>query len=159
MRVIEYQHRSLPYAHMVVRLANHSDDNDEKSKLKWIDQHTSASYPSDPQSLENEEYCRLIERHMIHECSTAVNGYKNDQFPPCKRGYDCTKITLQSRFDENGYPVYKRRTNDDLRVVPHDRQILLDWQVMQTLNFRQIATVLYIFTTTYLKATRRSSSS
>ncbi len=38
-------------------------------------------------------------------------------------------------FDEKGYPVYKRPTKDDLRVVPHNKEILFDWNGHANLEF------------------------
>ena len=68
-----------------------------------------------------------VEQHMIHKCSTAINGCKNSTTCKCKRGYDDTLIQSETTFDDRGFPVYKRDYDCDLDVVPHNKFLLLDW--------------------------------
>ena len=139
--VIEYQHRGLPHAHIVVKLKD-VDDNDKDAKLLFIDEHIRARFPPEGEDI---EYARLIEEHMIHTCSDADNGCLNDQ-GHCKRGYQLTEIRLKSIFDEKGYPIYARPCATDLRVVPHNREILLDWQGHANVEFcADSYAVLYLY--------------
>jgi hypothetical protein len=86
MYVIEYQHRGLPHAHIVVRLDNHPlDDQSDAIKLRYISRHIQARYPQEILNCTQTEkdiyktYFDLIESKMIHKCSTqAPNGCKKD---------------------------------------------------------------------------------
>jgi hypothetical protein len=53
----------------------------------------------------------------------------------CKRKYSDEKFTTHTSFDEKGYPVYKRPDREDQRVVPHNREILVDWEGHANLEF------------------------
>jgi hypothetical protein len=143
--VIEYQFRGLPHAHIVFRLHNAPSTTDEK--LNFIDQHISAKYPNPFHELNDDElqlltndqfdkyqkekdnhtrYCELIDNYMTHSCSTAVNGCQ-DKNGLCKRGYMTRKTNTMTSFDNKGYPVYYRPTENDLKVVPHNKEMLMDW--------------------------------
>ena len=61
--------------------------------------------------------------------------------------------TIVTTLDENGYPVYRRRRAKDFMIVPHNRNILLDWDAHINVEFAgESFTVL---STTYSKATKR----
>jgi hypothetical protein len=57
---------------------------------------------------------------------TGENGCINNQ-GTCKRKYSDQGYNLETTFDEKGYPVYRRPTPADQRIIPHTRDILLDW--------------------------------
>ena len=139
--VIEYQHRGLPHAHIVVKLKD-VDDNDNDAKLVFIDEFIRARFPPAGEDL---EYATLIEEHMIHKCSDADNGCLNEK-GHCKRGYQLNEVRAKSIFDEKGYPIYARPSSNDLRVVPHNREILLDWQGHANVEFcADSYAVLYLY--------------
>ena len=46
MRVIEFQFRGLPHAHVVLRLSGLPDDTDARGMADWIDTHISATMPA-----------------------------------------------------------------------------------------------------------------
>jgi hypothetical protein len=128
-----YQHRGLPHAHIVTRMDNHPID--DESKLKFIDDHIQARIPNElcnevinSKEKENQnKYIDLIKNKMLHKCSHAFpNGCKKDQNSLCKYGYDTITTNNESSFDEKGYPVYYRPKKEDLNVVPHNKEILLD---------------------------------
>jgi energy-coupling factor transporter ATP-binding protein EcfA2 len=132
LRVIEYQHRGLPHAHVVFRLGNHP--NTEEERITYIDKYISARFPN-IRTASNEQYCKLIEKHMIHGCSCAVNGCRKEAGGKCKYGYDTNVTTNTTTIDERGYPKYRRPKPEDLRVVPHNRDMLMDWQGHCNLEF------------------------
>ena len=45
----------------------------------------------------------------------------------CKRKYSDQGCNPETTFDEKGYPVYRRPTPADQRIIPHTKDILLDW--------------------------------
>jgi len=90
MKCIEYQHRGLPHAHIVLRLTDMPDKHEENEQFKWIEQHIHSCCPR------NEYWCKyytvecreLVRKHMLHKCSTAQpNGCKGKD-GICNRGYD-----------------------------------------------------------------------
>jgi len=145
--VIEFQHRKhiftiahsifiqtvslggLPHAHCVFRLKDGPDHADEAAILAFIDQHITARKPilSEESTAEDIKYHQLVGDHMTHTCASAVNGCL-DESHFCKRGYSNTFPIPFTYLDEKGYPVYARPSNQDLKVVPHIRQMLLDWE-------------------------------
>jgi hypothetical protein len=71
LRVIEYQHRGLPHAHLVFKLSDTPNRNNDEECYDWINHWISAELP-DP--IENNElYCK-VSNHMLHKCSKGVNG-------------------------------------------------------------------------------------
>jgi hypothetical protein len=127
LRCIEYQHRGLPHAHIVIQLDNIPDSNDQIACGRWIDQYLTCEYPvvdgnSSPSDI---EYYQAVKQNMIHKCSDGVNGCLNDQ-GVCRKGFHQTTTREFTTFCPKGYPVYKR-SQKDLRVVPHNRKLLLDW--------------------------------
>ena len=132
MRVIEYQHRGMPHCHIVVKLRDVPtiQSNGLTAVSNWIDENISARMPptlhgnSTPDEI---KYRLYVETHMIHKCSIAPNGCKDSTTCKCKRGYEDTSIETVTRFDEKGFPIYKRDFLCDLDVVPHNKFLLLDW--------------------------------
>jgi hypothetical protein len=84
---------------------------------------------------------------MLHKCSHAFpNGCKKEQNSLCKYGYDTITTNKESSFDEKGYPVYFRPKNEDLNVVPHNKEILLDWNGHSNVEFcGKTYAVLYLY--------------
>ena len=150
MRVIEYQHRGLPHAHIVVQFKNlpKGIDNPEEA-IVWIDNNISALMPPNITSDTHEEDKRfrsLVEIHMIHKCSCAINGCKKNEACKCKRGYDDTCVTLNTTFNNQGFPNYKRLKMADFKVVPHNKLLLLDWNGHANVEYAGSSTcVLYLY--------------
>ena len=42
---------------------------------------------------------------------------------------------METSFDEKGYPVYRRPRKVDQRIVPHNRDIVIDWDGHANLEF------------------------
>ena len=96
-------------------------------------------------SEDDSEYYACVERHMVHVCSNAVNGCL-DKDGNCKRGYKRREVMECTTLDENGYPIYRRPNRADLKVVPHNREILLDWDGHINVEYAGTSyTVLYLY--------------
>jgi len=127
VRVIEYQQRGLPHAHIVVQLSNIPDYKIQRRELIWwIDENINCTLPeinenSDERTRQIHE---LIKSHMIHKC---YQGCKNEKTGICEKGFSNTVLQDETTLDEHGYPLYKRVNVSDLKVVPHNTNILLDW--------------------------------
>lgn len=78
IHVIEYQHRGMPHAHIVVSFydAPTSDANTEEELAAFIDMHITAEHMSQPETDEDLHYEQLITDHMTHHCAVASNGCK-----------------------------------------------------------------------------------
>ena len=85
MMCIEYQHRGLPHAHLVVRLSNMPLEEDKEGQLKWIKKYIHSCAPR-PHDCEYFTAARrdLVRKHMLHTCSSAENG--------CLKNGICKKI-------------------------------------------------------------------
>ena len=96
-------------------------------------------------SEDDSEYYACVERHMTHVCSNAVNGCL-DKEGNCKRGYKRREVMDTTTLDENGYPIYRRPNRADLKVVPHNREVLLDWDGHINVEYAGTSyTVLYLY--------------
>ena len=101
--------------------------------------------PNDQSSDEDRRYYNCVLRDMVHVCSNAVNGCL-DQHGNCKRGYRTRDTMGQTTIDENGYPKYRRPNREDLKVVPHNREVLLDWDGHINVEYAGSSyTVLYLY--------------
>ena len=112
-----------------------------------------AEMPEDPtidSSIPNEDnnnlaYFNAVKDNMIHQCSKAINGCL-DANNICKRGYGNSEPRPFTYLDENGYPTYRRRSHQDLKVVPHNRDLLLDWNGHINVEYAGTTyTVLYLY--------------
>jgi hypothetical protein len=129
LHVIEYQHRGLPHAHIVLKLTNTPNFRTDRDGVSlWIESHISACMPvlTETSTAEDRAYFHLVTKHLVHECSTGVNGCKND-LGHCTKGYHDTFISEKTTFNTKGLPQYRRCELDDLRVVPHNRKCAIDW--------------------------------
>jgi len=146
MHVIEYQNRGLPHAHIVFRLEGGPDHRDREACKQWIEEHicTTAYTPGPNASDEDKRYYEYVKPggSMQHRCFRGCNGCLNE-FGVCKRKYTDRKTTNDTSWDEKGYPIYKRPETKDRRIVPHNREILLDWDGHANLEFA--ATTFCIF--------------
>ena len=127
MMCIEYQHRGLPHAHIVVRLSNMPHDEDIEGQLRWIKKHIHSCAPR-PHDCDyfTPQRRDLVRKHMLHTCSNAVNGCLKDG--KCKRRYDTLVLNKgEPSFGHLHFPVYGRREEEDLRIVPHHVYILEEW--------------------------------
>jgi hypothetical protein len=147
LRVIEYQHRGLPHAHLIYKFSNTPESNESNDCSNWIDQHISCELPvlDEFANFHDQKYFQLVNKHMKHTCANAVNGCL-DQNNHCKKGFMDTTLQNQSSFDERGYVKYKRTKPSDLRIGPHNRKILEDWDGHAYVDWcGSTYTVLYLY--------------
>ena len=109
MYVIEFQKRGLPHAHMTLRCSTPPVD---------IDSVICAMRPRTPGELQ-----RLVDRFMTHSCST-TRGCLDEIGGKCKKFFP-KQLTPQTLITENGFPAYKRLSNDDRYIVPYNEELLL----------------------------------
>jgi len=140
LRVIEYQHRGLPHAHIVFKLNGMPTEADDI--IDWIDQNISAMMPIEPLDCtastfeEDQLYFQNVRDFNVHGHSIGqVNSCKANASSMCKRGFDETTVQPKSSIDPRGYPIYKRLVQDDLVVVPHHRKMIIDWNGHLNLEF------------------------
>ena len=129
---------------MVIRLKDvPSFQDDPEAASRWIDEFISAIMPEEDQE---DPYFLKVKTHMTHKCAVASNGCKVDADGVCKRGYDATILRPSTTFNERGFPQYKRINPADLRVVPHNRKMLLDWDGHINVEYAGSSlSVLYIY--------------
>jgi hypothetical protein len=73
---------------------------------------------------EDKRYVELIKKHMLHRCGrkcrpkgwTHVQCKDGFPFPPCEK----------THATPGGWIMYRRDTEEDARVVPHNKWILLE---------------------------------
>lgn len=147
LRVIEYQHRGLPHAHIIYKFGNIPDSDQPNDCLEWIDKHISCELPviNEFSTISDQNYATLVHKHMRHTCASAVNGCL-DELGHCKKGFMDTTIRSSSAFDEKGYVQYKRTKTEDLKIAPHNRKILEDWDGHSYIDWcGSTYTVLYLY--------------
>ena len=157
----------MPHAHLVCQI----DDvpTDEAGKLDWVSKNIHAHFPppdTDP------EYSALIMMHNMHKCASAVNGCLNSEgihhinifiintflkfykfllLGKCKRGYHDLTINAEDSFTNRGYVVYCRPSANDLRIVPHNRGMLMDWRAHLNVEFcGHTYAILYLYKVPHL---------
>ena len=70
----------------------------------------------------------MVCKHNLHKCAVAVNGCKNNISDRCRRSYCRTETINETYVDElTDRVVYCCRHCDDLRVVPYNLQMMMDW--------------------------------
>jgi hypothetical protein len=134
MYVIEWQARGLPHVHIVFRLSNHPVDDVEAYADRFVCAERSPARVG-VDSVETIAYKQAVDKYMIHKCYPVAEGGCLQADGRCKRQYvqyaqPCTVI------DDRGFCKYRRRDlfhGDDAEeernfmVVPHNREVLLDW--------------------------------
>ena len=131
----------------------------------WVDTYISAEMPDDPRLPEFfEDYAPLYaESPKFKDDLTYFEGIRNmhvhkhsgnhlvngclDKNGVCKKGYSNTVIRQHTTFSKEGFPQYRRRKMEDLFVVPHNRQLFMDWGCGHSnVEFSgQMFTILYLY--------------
>ena len=159
VRVIEYQRRGLPHAHLVFKFMDNDDMpryEDKKGVASWIDYHITAVYPttaSDEKPLEPGElyeedvtYAAIVKNHMLHKCFPESNGGCKNEKNVCSKGFDANIVADSTTFNDRGFPQYRRPTVKSLCVVPHNRELLKDWNGHANVEFAgSTYTVIYLY--------------
>jgi len=82
-------------------------------------------HPDDIQ--DHEIYRKLVGTCMLHRCYPQSEGGCVGENCFRKRGYETNRTVQETHFDEKGFPEYRRRQPADCRVIPYNRQMLIDW--------------------------------
>ena len=151
-RVIEFQKRGMPHAHICLRLGPAKDRRGRQTKItaqladSWVSTRLFyheecplwAEYPNDSdesiQSCFNRKECacaahvlgRMVKSKMLHTKCDPSRCQREDG--SCKRGYPKAAGTDESSrtwCDARGYWHHKRLYACDARVVPYNRALLL----------------------------------
>ena len=98
-----------------------------------------------------------------HKCSTAINGCKKDDSEKCKRGYSRTEIISETIVNEvTNRIVYRRRMECDLKIVPYNLQMIMDWDSHLNIEYSGSAYLLnqsrYLLKDISATSTTQSSS-
>jgi hypothetical protein len=144
--MIEYQYRGMPHAHMVFCLDNaHDIDADNQEDLiDFVNRNFIAELPQfegeefqnvhwwdDENELTDDHKAKALEmvpKHNLHNCAVAVNGCKKDISDRCRRGYSHTDTINETYVNQlTDIVVYQCQHRDDLRVVPYNLQMMMDW--------------------------------
>ncbi|KAK4592722.1 hypothetical protein RGQ29_017025 [Quercus rubra] len=129
---VEYQKRGLPHAHILLFL--HHDD--KHPTTAEIDRIILAEIPD----LNKEPYpYEAVKQYMVHGPCGSINSRAG-----CMIENKCTKhfpkkFCSQTTIDEDGFPIYKRRSNgrfveinevklDNRFIVPHNIELLVKFQ-------------------------------
>jgi len=128
------------------------DYNDKKGLSEWIDANISAEYPeiNEGSTEESIKYSEMVQSYMIHKCSSGTVNSCLDSNGQCSKHYTKNKIQPVTTFDERGFPEYKRCHEKSLKVVPHNRKILEDWNGHANVEFAgSTFLVLYLYKVQY----------
>jgi hypothetical protein len=164
IHVIEYQWRGLPHFHMAVRLTEAALYSDTAAVQTFIDKHVFAEIPRQenfPQLTQEqfEQYRETVAGHMLHRCAVAINGCKKAHTDLCKHGYSRTEPEPETLVDARGYWHYRRRTQQDLNVVPHNDITTIDWGGHLNVEYSgTVQRVLYLFKYLYKGVKKQSVS-
>jgi hypothetical protein len=70
----------------------------------------------------------MIRKHSLHNCAVAVNECKKDISDRCRHGYSPMETINETYVDQlNDRVAYQCQHRDDLRVVPYNLQMMMDW--------------------------------
>ena len=134
MTIISDIYEGLPHCHLVLQLTDVANIDDQEAIARFIDRYITAEAPvPEPTSMhpddiqDHEIYRKLVGTCMLHRCYPQSEGGCVGENGFCKRGYETSRMVQETHFDEKGFPVYRRRQPADCRVIPHNRQMLIDW--------------------------------
>jgi hypothetical protein len=92
-----------------------------------------------------------------HQYSTAINGCKKNEGYQCKHGYSRTD-TIPETFVDNvtNRVVYQRRLICDVKIVPFNLALMIDWDSHLNLEYNGSAyCALYLYKYCYKGASKR----
>ncbi|KAL1355887.1 uncharacterized protein [Arachis hypogaea] len=150
MYTIEFQKRGLPHAHMLLWLNAESN----LQSVEIVDEFICAELPN-PQKFPS--LYNVVTKYMIHGPCGPLRPSS-----PCMKDGKCSKFypkkfVDQTSFDEDGYPIYRRRNMgvtvkindvdiDNRFVVPYNPLLLMKYQAHINLEFCNKSNVIkYLF--------------
>lgn len=114
---------------------------------QWIDEHISAEqHIIDINSTSDDiKYAQMVKDYMTHTCSGSLNGCL-DENGKCKKNFIKNRINETTTFNENGFPQYKRRSQQDSMIVPHNKKVLLAWNGHANVEYAgSTSLVMYLY--------------
>ena len=165
----------------MVRLddAHDIDDPNREDLIYFVNRHFVAEMPrfegeeyqnvfqEDGSTAFTDEYKRkaveVVRMNNTHKCSTAINGCKKDGSEKCKRGYSRTELISETIVNEvTNRIVYRRRMECDLKIVPYNLQMIMDWDSHLNIEYSGSAYLLnqsrYLLKDISATSTTQSSS-
>jgi len=173
--VIEYQYRGLPHAHLVARFkgAYDIDDENQDNLLGFINKHFIAEIPrfegEDCQNIFEvngtsnftdsfkRKAVEVVRMNNTHKCAVAINGCKRKAEDECRRGYSRVDIIPDTFVNKTtNRIVYRRRMECDLKIVPYNLQMIMDWDSHINVEYSGSAyCALYLYKYCYKGAARK----
>ncbi len=173
--LIEYQYRGLPHAHLVVCLDNAHDIDDPNCEdlIDFVNRHFVVKMPcfegeehqnvyaEDGTTAFTDEYkqkaVEVVRMNNTHKCATAINGCKTDDSDKCKWGYSRTELISETYVNEvTNRIVYQQRMECDLKIVPFNLQMIMDWNSHLNIEYSGSAyCALYMYKYCYKGAARK----
>jgi hypothetical protein len=99
----------------------------------------------------------MVRMNNTHRCATAINGCKKDANDLCKRGYICSKMISETYVNQvTNRIVYQRRMECNLKIVPYNLQMIMDWDSHINVEYNGSAyCALYLYKYCYKGAARK----
>ncbi len=136
----------MPHAHMVFLLDNSHDidANNQEDLINFVHRNFIAElhqfkgeefqnihWWNDENELTDDYKAKALEMvctHNQHNCDVTVNGCNKDLSDRCRHGYSHTDTINKTHVNQlTDRVVYQRWHCDDLRVVPYNLQMMMDW--------------------------------
>jgi hypothetical protein len=78
----------------------------------------------------------MVHVNDTHRCITAINGCEKDAKDLCKCGYSCSKMISEAYTNQvTNRIVYQCRIECDLKIVPYNLQMIMDWNSHINIEF------------------------
>ncbi len=102
----------------------------------------------------------LVHTNNKHQRSTATNGCKKNEGSKCKRGYSRKETIPETYVDKVlNRVLYRRRTGDDLLIVPYNLAMMMDWDSQLNVKYSGSAyCALYLYKYCYKGSSKREQS-
>jgi hypothetical protein len=174
--VIEYQYRGLPHAHLVARLedAYGIDDPNCDNLINFVNKHFIAEIPcfegeefqniyvsnGEPEFTEKykQKAAEMVRMNNTHKCATAINGCKKEADGECRRGYSCVETIFEMFVNEHtNRIVYRHRMECDMKIVPYNLQMMMDWDSHINVNIVDLHIVPFTCTNIVTKVQQGKS--
>ncbi len=140
---------------MISRLddANDIDDPNHEDSINFVNRHFAAEmlhfdgeefqniYAADGAPEYTEQYkqkvVEMVHMNNTHRCATAINGCKKDAKNLCKHGYSRSKMISETFVNQvTNRIVYQRRMECNLKIVPYNLQMTMDWDSHINVEYR-----------------------
>jgi len=109
----------------------HFEDKDSLSA--WIDLIITAEFPILSLNSHDDDklYFKLVEKYMIHTCSSGTPNSCLNEKGECAKHFTCNIVQSKTTFNERGFLEYKRTDAKSLKAVPHQKIFCYNGMAMQ----------------------------